>query len=237
MDTDFIEIDSIIFNLIQRDEKIDDEKFISIINFIGEKIDGCKNFLYLLMGHYYVKNLVKFNNLENLQLLNSIMNIIINYIIDNDDYIYLCLLMLYIGEKTVFYTKDEKYPTNYLCKLMSKSTIYYHNMEFWQKIINLKINMLAKIKINDEFKYRKKNSLSKDTGIISGIGKFFGGKNEANEKLENEILYSQIYKENISFYCNEILSEYICHFMDYDFVEEKTIELIKQLSNQYNLIY
>ena len=156
MDADFIEIDSIIFNLIQRDEKIDDEKFISIINFIGEKIDGCKNFLYLLMGHYYVKNLVKFNNLENLQLLNSIMNIIINYIIDNDDYIYLCFLMLYIGEKTVFYTKDEKYPTNYLCKLMSKSTIYYHTIEFWQKIINLKINMLAKIKINDEFQYRKK---------------------------------------------------------------------------------
>ena len=235
MDTDFIEIDSIIFNLIHRDEKIDDEKFISIINFIGEKIDGCKNFLYLLMGHYSVKNLVKFNNLENLQLLNSVMNIIINYIIDNDDYIFLCFLMLYIGEKTVFYIKDDKYPSYYLCKLMSKSTIFYHTIEFWQKIINLKINMLAKIKINDEFKYRKKNSLSKDTGIISGIGKFFGGKNEANEKLENEILYSQIYKENISFYCNEILSEYICHFMDYDFVEKKTLELIEQLSNQYNL--
>ena len=235
MDSDFIEIDSIIFNLIQRDEKIDDEKFISIINFIGEKIDGCKNFLYLLMGHYYVKNLVKFNNLENLQLLNSIMNIIINYIIDNDDYIYLCFLMLYIGQKTVFYTKDEKYPTNYLCKLMSKSTIYYHTIEFWQKIITLKIKMLAKIKINEEFQYKKKNNLSKDTGLISGLGKLFGGKNEANEKIENEILYSQIYKENISFYCNEILSEYLYHFMDYDFIEEKTFELIDQISNQYNL--
>ena len=236
MDSEFIEIDSIISNLIQREEKIDDEKFISIINFIGEKIDGCKNFLYLLINHYYVKSLVKFNNLENLQLLNSIMNIIINYIIDNDDYIYLCFLMLYIGEKTVFYTKDDKYPSNYLCKLMAKNTIFYHTIEFWQKIINLKINMIAKIKINDEFQYRKKNSLSKiETGIISGIGKLFGGKNEANEKIENQILYSQIYKENISFYCNEILSEYISYFMDYDFVEDKTFELIEQFSNQYNL--
>lgn len=235
MDNEFIKIDNIIFNLIQRDEKIDDEKFITMINFLDEKIDGCKNFLYLLMGHYCVKNLVKFNNLENLHLLNSIMNIIINYIIDNDDYTFLCFLILHIGEKTVYYTKEEKYPTNYLCKLMSKNTTY-HTIEFWQKVINLKIKMLAKIKINDEFQYRKKNSLSKkETGIISGIGKFFGGNYEANEKIENEILYSQIYKENISFYCNEILSEYISHFMDYDFIEEKTFELIEQVSNQYSL--
>ena len=75
-------IDNIIFNLIQRDEKIDDEKFITMINFLDEKIDGCKNFLYLLMGHYCVKNLVKFNNLENLHLLNSIMNI--NRYLTND---------------------------------------------------------------------------------------------------------------------------------------------------------
>ena len=232
MDNEFIELDNIIFNLIQRDEKIDDEKFLRIINFVDEKVEGCKNFIFLLIGHYCVKNLVKFNNLENIYLLNSVLNMIINYIWDNDEYSFLSFLILHIGEKTVFYTPNDHFPTNYLCRIMSKNTIY-HTKEFWEKLIILKIKMLAKIKLNDEFIYRKKNSFSrKDSGIIS---KFFGGKDENNEKIENEILYSQIYKEKSANYCTNVLSEYISHFINYDFIENKAYALIEQLAKQYDL--
>ena len=230
MDNEFIELNSIIFNLIKRDEKIDDEKFVRIVNYIDGKEDGCKNFIYLLMG-FYNKNLIKFSNLENIHLLNSVLNMIMNYIWDKDDYTHLSFLILHIGEKTVFFTPNNNYPTNYLCRIMSKNTIY-HTKEFWKKLINLKIKMIAKIKLNDEFVFRKKNSLSRKDSIIS---KFFGGKDENNEKIENEILYSQIYKEKSPNYCTDVLSEYISHFINYDFIEKETYTLIEELAKQYDL--
>ena len=175
------------------------------------------------MGHYCLKNLEKFNNFDNLHLLNSILNMIINFIWENDDYAYLFLLILDIGEKTVYYNSNDTLPTNYLCKIMSKNTIY-HNEELWIKIIDLKIKMLAKVKINEEFYSRRKNSISKKkTGLMS---KIFGNKEEDNTKIEKEILYSQIYKEKASEYCTEILTEFICHFINYDFIEKKTSKVI-----------
>ena len=232
MDDELIELDNIISSLIQRDEKIDSEKFMQIINYIDENPEGCKNFLYLLMGHYCLKNLEKFNNYDNLYLLNSILNMIINFIWENDDYAYLFLLILDIGEKTVYYNSNDTLPTNYLRKIMSKNTIY-HNEELWIKIIDLKIKMLAKIKINEEFYSRRKNSISKKkTGLMS---KIFWNKGEDNTKIEKEILYSQIYKEKASDYCTEILTEFICHFINYDFIEQKTSKVIELISNQYSL--
>ena len=232
MDNEFIELDNIIFNLIQRDEKIDDDKFLRIINYVDGNIEGCKNFIYLLIGHYCLKHIVKFNNLDNLYLLCTILNMIINFIWDNDDFSYISFLILHIGEKTVYYSPLDKYPTHYLSKIMSKNTIYHMN-EFWTKLINLKIKILAKIKLNVEFHQRKKNSVSKkDSGIIS---KFFGGNNDGNEKIESEILYSQIYKDKSPNYCTEILYEYLSHFMNYDYICKDTIALIEQLSNQYDI--
>ena len=232
MDKELIEVDSIVYNLIQSDEKIDSEKFMEIINYIDENPEKCKIFVYLLMGHYCLKDLEKFNNFDNLHLLNSILNMITNFIWENDDYTYLYFLIMDIGEKTVYYHSNDTYPTNYLCKIMSKNAIY-HDEEFWIKIIDLKIKMLAKIKINDEFIERRKNSITKKgKGFIS---KIFGSKGEDNVKIEKEILYSQIYKEKSTEYCTEILSEFICHFLNYDFIEEKTYKVIEKISNQYSL--
>ena len=230
MDNEFIELDNILFNLINRDEKLADEKYVRIINTVEGKLEGCKNIIYLLMGYYCNKNFVKFNSIENFFLLNSILNVIINCVWENDDYVHLAFFILYIGEKTVFYGENAQYPSNYLCKILSKNAIY-HTYDFWNRIINLKIKMLAKIKINEEFKIRRKNKNRKD----SLFTKFFGSGNEANDKIESEILYSQIYQDKSNSYLNEILNEYIGHFINYDFIEKKTFNLIEQLSEQYYL--
>ena len=231
MNQEFVELDNIISNLILSEQKIDDDKFLRIINIVEEKYDGCKNFIYILMNHYKEKNIIKFKCVENIFLLNSVLNIIINYIWENDEYTYLAFFILYIGERTVLLNTKEKTSNNFLCQIMSKNTIYHIN-DFWNKIINLKIKMLARIKLNDEFKIRKKNSTRKDSGLMS---KIFGISSDDNDKIENEILYSQIYKENVSSYLNEVLTEYLNHFICYDFSEKKTIDLIEQISEQYYL--
>ena len=231
MNTGFTELDNIVSNLILKDTKIEDEKFLQIISLVEEKYDGCKNLVYILMNRYTQKHLLKFKCVENIFLLNSVLNIIINYIWENDEYTYLAFYILYIGERTIFMNSNDKYNINYLCKIMGKNTIY-HITDFWNKIINLKIKMLARIKLNEEFKIRKKNSTRKDSGLMS---KIFGTSSEENEIIENEILYSQIYKEKASSYLNDVLTEFLNHFICYDFSENKTIELIEQFSLQYNL--
>ena len=231
MDNEFMELYNIIFNLIHRDEKIDDDKFLRLINYVYGNEESSKNFIYLLMGHYCGKNVVEFGNSENLRLLNSILNMIINFIWDKDDYAYLSFMILHIGEKTIYFNSDDISPSEHLCKIMSENTIY-HTHEFWTKIINLNIKMLAKIQIQEEFYVRKKKNAPKKEGLIS---KLFKNKEERIEKIEDEILYSQIYKEKSSDYCTQIISEYISHFINYDFLEEKTYIIIKQLSEQYYL--
>ena len=223
------ELKNIISDIIKKDDKIADEKFLYIINTVEEKKDGCKNFIYLLMDHFISKQIITINNTQNAFLLNSILNIIINFIWENDEYIYLAIYIILIGEKTIYFSSKEKNSINYLCKLMSKNTVY-HISDFWNKIINVKIKMIARIKIVEEFKSRKKISSKKDSGLIS---KIFGSSD--NNAIENEILFSQIYMEKASTYLNEVLEEFITHFTCYDFAEKRTINLIEQLAEQYSL--
>ena len=104
----------------------------------------------------------------------------INYIWENDEFTYLAFFILYLGERTIFFEKDKKYSSNYLCKIMSKNTIYHIN-DFWYKIINLKIKIIARIKLTEEFNKRKKISGKKETGLIS---KFFGVSSDDYDKIE-----------------------------------------------------
>ena len=231
MDNEYIELDNIILDLIQKKEKIDNEKFLQIINLIEVKSDGCKKFIYILMNHYLQKNIVKFNCVENIFLLNSILNIIINYIWENDEYTYLAFIIIYIGERTIYNDQKDKKKSNYLCKIMAKNSIYHIN-DFWNKLINLKIKIIARIRLSEELIKRKKNNTKKETGLMY---KFFGVTNDEYDRIENEILYSQLYKDNSPYYLEEVLEKCINHFICYEFCKNKTIELIEQLSEQYNL--
>ena len=227
---EYVDLDNIIIDLIKNKEKIADEKFLYIMKLVEEKNDGCKLFIYRLMSQYSQKIMVKFNCIQNIFLLNSILNILINFIWENDSFTYLALFIIYIGEHTLYFDSSIKYQSNYLCKIMSKNTIY-RIIDFWKRTMNLKIKILARIKLNEEFKLRKKTSTRKDSGFF----KFFGGTNDEYDEIENEILYSQLYKENSSNFLNEVLNEYLNHFICYDFSKAKVIELIEQISDQYSL--
>ena len=229
-DKECLELDNIIADLIQNKEKIADEKFLFIIKLVEEKNDGCKIFIYRLMSQYLQKSIIKFNSIQNIFLLNSILNILLNFIWENNAFTYLALFLIYIGEHTLYYDQNTKYQSNYLCKIMSKNTIY-RIIDFWSRTINLKIKILARIKLNEEFKLRKKNSKRKDSGFL----KIFGGTTDDYDEIENEILYSQLYKENSSYFLNEVLNEYLNHFICYDFNKAKIFELIEEISDQYCL--
>ena len=76
-----------------------------------------------------------------------------------------------------------------------------------------------------------KKSVQKN-GLIS---KIFWVSTDDNDLIENEILFSQIYMEKAATFLNEILAEFIKHFLCYDFSDNHIINLIEQLPEQYSL--
>ena len=62
---------------------------------------------------------------------------------------------------------------------------------------------------------------------------FFSNKIRENQKLENEILFRQLYEEKLPQYAVEILEEYMHHFSSFNFEHRKTSELIVDLSTKY----
>ena len=239
MSNEYLELDNIIFNLLRKDVKLDDDKITRIMDFVDDKkkVDNQENFLFLLMNNYNETDFVVCNCIENLYILRSVLNMIINAISENTELLYLVFIIFFVSEKTIFYKEDSEISQHYLCKIMSTNSLY-DSIDFWINVINLKIKMIAEIKVKNELKFRKKNEGGrKDStaGVFGTIGKFFGGKTEVNENIEKEILYSQIYKDNSSIYCKEALEEFIKHFIDFNFNIDKSIEVVKKLSDQYQL--
>ena len=238
MDNEYLELDNIIYNLLHKNVKIDDDKFLRIMDFVDDNKggDNCKNFLFLLMNNYNQKDFVIFNCVNNLYLLSGVLNMIITSISENKELLYLAFIIFFVSEKTVFYKKNCEMPQHYLCKIMSKNSVY-DSIEFWLKVINLKIKMIAEVKIKNELSIRKKNEGGRrdSLGVLGTLGKFFGGKTEVNDDIEKEILYSQRYKDNSCTYCKEALEEFINHFINYNFNIDSSIAVVKQLSDQYHL--
>ena len=127
MDNEYLELDNIIFNLLRKDVKIDDDKFLRIMDFVDDNNkggDNCKNFLFLLMNNYNQRDFVIFNSVENLYLLSGVLNMIINAISENKELLYLAFIIFFVSEKTIFYKENSEIPQHYLCKIMSKNSVY-----------------------------------------------------------------------------------------------------------------
>ena len=91
--------------------------------------------------------------------------------------------------------------------------------------------MVAKIDIRKEFEKRRKNINSNTNGFFGKL--FKGGKKEENENIENEILQSQILKENRNKYFTIVFYDFIKHFSNFNFL--RADELLDSFLDDYNL--
>ena len=223
------EINSIITNLLNNENKIEDTEFLQIINYIENNGVNCNNFMELLATHFCQNEFVIIKNVDNFHNLINVLIIILNYSFDKKEIFDVCFLIMFVAEKGIYFSKEDTQISQSIFKIISKQTLF-NSVNFWKDLINARIEMVATIDIRKEFEKRRKNTNNNSNTLF---GKIFGGKKGENAKIENEILQSQIFKEKSNQYFITVFYYYVRHFMNFNLL--KAEELLDSFKEKYNL--
>ena len=228
-------LDSYIKELLTSEKELSKDKYVFLLRHINDT--EITNFTDILMTYYKGNKFIKVKNLENLKLFSNILNIIINCSYNNKEIFYICFIAIFISEKTIFFSKKNNSKRYYLCKILPKKTTntIFSSNNFWSELINVNIAMLADILTRREVDRREKlKEQNKNSGMLNKVKNMFANKKDIeNQKIENEILYNQIYNEKLPNYCVKILNDYLRHFSNYDFDPKKGSEIIVDMSIKY----
>ena len=224
------EINEIIDNLLNNKDKIENDKVLEIINYIENNGENCNNFMELLATHFCQNEFVVIKNQGNFHNLINILIIVLNFCFDKKDFFDTCFFVIFVSEKGLYFSEDEKQINQSILKVISKQMIF-NSVNFWKDLINARIDLVAKVDIKKEFEKRRKNINSNPNGFFGKL--FKGGKKEENEIIENEILQSQIYKEKSCQYFTKVFYDYLKHFSNFSF--SKAEELLDSSIEKCNL--
>ena len=221
--------------MLTSEKELSKDKYVFLLRHINDT--EITNFTDILMTYYKGNKFIKVKNLENLKLFSNILNIIINCSYNNKEIFYICFIAIFISEKTIFFSKKNNSKRYYLCKILPKKTTntIFSSNNFWSELINVNIAMLADILTRREVDRREKlKEQNKNSGMLNKVKNMFANKKDIeNQKIENEILYNQIYNEKLPNYCVKILNDYLRHFSNYDFDPKKGSEIIVDMSIKY----
>ena len=229
-------INKYITELLTKEKELDREKYVFLLSYLSGKDENIIKFIDILMSHYTGNQFIKMKNLENIKLFSNILNIIINCSFNNKNIFYICFIAIFISEKTIFFSKKNPSIKYYLCKLLPKksTTTIFSSNNFWIELINANIAMLADILTKREIDRREKlKETNKNSSMLNKVKNMFNKKDLENQKIENEILYNQIYTEKLPNYCVKILNDYLRHFSNFDFDPKKASEIIVDMSIKY----
>ena len=229
-------INKYITELLTKEKELDREKYVFLLSYLSGKDENIIKFIDILMSHYTGNQFIKMKNLENIKLFSNILNIIINCSFNNKNIFYICFIAMFISEKTIFFSKKNPSIKYYLCKLLPKksTTTIFSSNNFWIELINANIAMLADILTKREIDRREKlKETNKNSSMLNKVKNMFNKKDLENQKIENEILYNQIYTEKLPNYCVKILNDYLRHFSNFDFDPKKASEIIVDMSIKY----
>ena len=230
-----------LINIIENNNKIDDNKYKYISDFIKNNSDNILFVMDILLNQCK-KSFIKISNIDNLYLLSDLLNSIIIEGTKNNNIFEVCYIAIFIAEKTIYFNKDNIYNKCYLCKVLSKQQIF-SDSNFWTNMIIQKINIGAELKAKIEIEKRQREKSNNDNynidkminkvkGIM-GMFTFNNDKNRENEIIENQILFGQLYEEKLPLYSVEIIEEYIQHFSNFNLEQKKASQLILELAEQY----
>ena len=192
----------------------------------------------LLINHYKAKTFVKIKNLQNLRLLSNIISLIISCSYNNKQIFDVCFLVMFVAEKTIYFDEDNTFNKYYLCKILPKRTVF-SSINFWSELMSVHISMMAYVLTRKEIEKREKMKESnKNNGMLSKVKNIFGNKKDMeNQRIENEILYGQIYDEKLPNYCVKVLELYLKHFSNFNLEHKNASELIVNMSLKYKFDY
>ena len=220
--------------ILSKKEKIDENDFKNLMNKIKQNEANLVRFIYVLITFYKTNKIIKIENYDNLKYLSNILDYVLNTCKKNDKLFGICFMVIFVAEKTIYISEDNIYIKHYLCKLLSNNEVF-QDPDFWLNLIDQKIEMTTNknVKVEIEKKEKEKEEERPNTLMTGFKNYFFSNKIRENQKLENEILFRQLYEEKLPQYTVEILEEYMHHFSSFNFEHRKTSELIVDLSTKY----
>ena len=220
--------------ILSKKEKIDENDFKNLMNKIKQNEANLVRFMYVLITFYKTNKIIKIENYDNLKYLSNILDYVLNTCKKNDKLFGICFMVIFVAEKTIYISEDNIYIKHYLCKLLSNNEVF-QDPDFWLNLIDQKIEMTTNknVKVEIEKKEKEKEEERPNTLMTGFKNYFFSNKIRENQKLENEILFRQLYEEKLPQYTVEILEEYMHHFSSFNFEHRKTSELIVDLSTKY----
>ena len=231
-------IDGYIKDLIESEETLSKEKYVFLLQYVDNNNSNISNFMDLLINHYKCKKFVTIKNLENLQKLSNIICLIVSCSFNNKEIFDVSFLVMFVAEKTIYFDKGNIFNKYYLCKILPQRTVF-SSIRFWEELINAHIDMMAKILTKKEIEKREKiKETNKNSGMFKKVKNIFGSKKDIeNQRIENEILYGQIYDEKLPNYCVKVLEIYLKHFSNFNLEHKKASELIVNMSVKYKFDY
>ena len=220
--------------ILSKKEKIDEYEFNNLMNKIKQNEENLVRFMYVLITFYKTNKIIKIENYDNLEYLSNILDYVLNTCKKNDKLFGICFMVIFVAEKTIYISEDNIYIKHYLCKSLSNNEVF-QDSDFWLNLIDQKIEMSTNKNVKAEIeKKEKEKEEEKPNTLMTGFKNyFFSNKIRENQKLENEILFRQLYEEKLPQYAVEILEEYMHHFSSFNFEHRKTSELIVDLSTKY----
>ena len=230
-------IDNYIVELLEGENKLSSDKFIYLLNYVDNNNENIVNFMDILINHYKKKKFIKIQNLDNLNQLSKILSLITSCSYNNKEIFEVCYLVMFVSEKTIYFNNDNIFIKHYLCKMLDKTVFSSHN--FWTKLINIHISMMADVLTREEIEKREKlKEMNKSNGMFNMMKNVFGNKKDIeNQKIENEILYGQIYNEKLPNYCVKVLDIYLEHFSNFNLEHKQASEIITEMSVKYKFDY
>ena len=232
-------VNDLILRIFNDFDKISDDETTFLMSYVEKETNHTK-FIDLLMANYKNKEFIKINSLYNFNLLSSIIQLLIDRNSTNvssliDKYFFI----VQFAENSVYSDKEGISIKNFMCQKIFKLPLF-SKKEFWTFLINTKIKNFTEEKTKAEIEKIGKNTKGNmiDRGNNNYYNKFkgmfsFNNNNIENKKVENEIMFSQKYKENLPLYCIEVIEEYIQHFSNFNLKKQKSIDIVEELYQKY----
>ena len=227
---DSLFLKSILFNK----EKLDETNSQTVIKKIKSKEQNLIRFMSVLITFYKSNKILKIENYNNLNTLTNILSYVLDTCKKNAKLFEICLMIIYVAEKTIYFTEDNIYSKHYLCKELSKNPSFQET-EFWVKLIDKKIEIVTEHNVKQATeKIEQEKEPDKPKNFMSGFKNMFNSSKLAEyQKLENAILSRQLYEEKLPIYAVKILEEYIHHFSSFNLEHRKSSEIIVDSSTKY----
>ena len=227
---DSLFLNAILFNK----EKVDEANTKTAFSKIKSKEQNLIRFMSVLITFYKSNKIIKIENYDNLNTLANILSYVLDTFKKKTKLFEICLMVIYVAEKTIYFTEDNIYSKHYLCKELSKNPTFQET-EFWVKLIDKKIEIVTEKNVNQIIeKIEQEKEPDKPKNFMSGFKNMFNSNKLLEyQKLEKVILSRQLYEEKLPIYAVKILEEYIHHFSSFNLEHRKSSEIIVDSSTKY----